>query len=289
MTEFTKKTFKSLNEDGKGGKYLKEHDGYEYTAFAVDGKVFNMFVAKVDDDRWQVIDPRTGLKFVEGATRKEAVEKSVEPKMVNVFANIYRSEKYSKMCDVFIDFATRDGYEVETEPKPEKKPAPKLEKPKAPKPKKQAKPKAPKPKQADELALLLAENEKLKREIEELKSGAAAVESKAAEVFPPELMASISEKLDALIDEKLGSSKPAERKASAKTEKVVEEITLDTMREWCKGKGLTAEQVHPGSDDKIWILGDSKAFKDELLAMGFRWASKSKHFGRGWNRKPSNA
>ena len=286
MTEFTKKTFKSLANDDKGGKYLKEHDGYSYTAFAVDGKVFDMFVAKVADDRWQVIDPRTGLMFVEGATRKEAVEKSGEPKMVNIFANLYRSEKYSKMCDTFIDFATRDGYEVEAEPKP----APKLEKPKAPKPK-QAKPKAPKPKQADELALLLAENEKLKREIEELKSGAknAEVESKAAEVFPPELMAGIADKLDALIDEKLGAIKPAKRERKAAAEKVVEEITLDTMREWCKGKGLTAEQVHPGSDDKIWILGDSKAFKDELLAMGFRWASKSKHFGRGWNRKPSNA
>ena len=57
------------------------------------------------------------------------------------------------------------------------------------------------------------------------------------------------------------------------------------MQKWCEGKGLTAKQKHPGTEDKIWILGESTAYHDELVAMGFRWAKRSK-MGEGWYATP---
>jgi len=92
---------------------------------------------------------------------------------------------------------------------------------------------------------------------------------------------------------------PAKAKAPAKPKKTskpkapkppeVEQatvISLDTMTKWCEGKPLRAHQKHPGSDDKVWVLGPSKPWKEELKAMGFKWARKSK-VGEGWWAKPT--
>ena len=66
------------------------------------------------------------------------------------------------------------------------------------------------------------------------------------------------------------------------------EVSLESMRKWCEGKGLKAKQVHPGSKDKIWVLGPSKPYRPELKEMGFRWGT-SKKFGKGWYCEPTTA
>lgn len=68
-------------------------------------------------------------------------------------------------------------------------------------------------------------------------------------------------------------------KAFMDTAAIAEAITLETMREWCEGKGLKAKQKREGSP--IWVFGQSKPYKDELKAMGFAWGT-SKSYGKGW-------
>lgn len=86
-------------------------------------------------------------------------------------------------------------------------------------------------------------------------------------------------KIRATEDYALLSEKYESLKLFTATENVAESVTLDTVREWCEGKGLIAEQKRDGC--AIWVLGRANAYKDELKAMGFA-RGKSKSYGRGW-------
>ena len=61
-------------------------------------------------------------------------------------------------------------------------------------------------------------------------------------------------------------------------------VSLETMQEWCEGKGLKAKQINESAN--IWVLGPSKPYHDELEKMGARWGT-SKKFGKGWYIKPT--
>lgn len=67
----------------------------------------------------------------------------------------------------------------------------------------------------------------------------------------------------------------AEPEKPAKSgEEAAAEVSLATMQKWCEGKGLVASQKREGAC--IWVEGDSKPYKDELVEMGFRFAKKRK-------------
>lgn len=80
-------------------------------------------------------------------------------------------------------------------------------------------------------------------------------------------------------NEHLKRSKPepkAEPKAETPKPKVdvPTTVTLETMQEWCEGKGLIATQKREGTC--IWVEGASKPYADELKELGFRFAKKRK-------------
>lgn len=244
-TTYTKANFKSIVADGKGGDAIKEREGYEFTAYAIDGKLYKMNVFHDEDGKWRVVDPMTGKSVGVGDTRAKAVEAATTPESVRNFANMVKLDKYTAMVDRFIELC--GGKKAEPKPAP-KTSKPKAELPKAPAKQKAEKPKAPKkaaPKKDKELAEARKEIEQLRKELAELKA------EKVEQVTTP-----------------------------------VEVITLETMRKWCEGKGLEAKQIHPGSQDNIWILGPSKPYQEELTSMGFRWARRSK-VGQGWYAKPT--
>ena len=60
---------------------------------------------------------------------------------------------------------------------------------------------------------------------------------------------------------------------------VAQDVTLETVREWCKDKGLEAKQKRDGC--AIWVIGKTKPYKEELKAMGFARGT-SKRFGKGY-------
>lgn len=121
----------------------------------------------------------------------------------------------------------------------------------------------------------LKEIEALKKEIEALKAEAEKAKAETAKAKAE------VEKLKAKPKAEPKSTKKAEPKAAKKGA----EITLEFMQAWAKERGLEAKQKHPGTEDKIWVLGDSKAYHDELVEMGFRWAKRSK-MGEGWYATP---
>jgi len=282
-TKFTKKNFKSIVSDGKGGSVLLDNKGYEFTAFAVDGNVLNMHVAEQDDGMWHVIDPRTGLELAKGKTRSEAVEEATKPDTVMYFSNLYRSEKYTKFCNRFIDL-------VAVKPK-----APKAE-PAVPRAKKEAKPsrvKAPsvpkvkgtkkeKDVENSELMQAIRQLAEVTKELEELKSGKLdeMIAAKADAMFG-EVYEKIHADLDKIIDgitveqaDKMADELPAEVK-------VATEWTLESAREWANAHGFTADQVNPERKDCIWIYGvrkDDKPTHKELVEMGFRFGKKGWYF-----------
>lgn len=261
MAQFKKATFKSLASDEKGGGFAKSNEGYEFTAFAVDGKVFKMYVAQQEDDVWRVIDPMSGLSLCTGSTRKEAVDKAAEPSTVMYFSNMLKSEKYTKMCDRFLDLVS--GGKAEPKPKAKPKATPKAKaktakkpaaKPKAePKPKTAAKPKA-EPKLESELLEALKRIEELERKLADLKT--------------------------------VESEKATEKTTEEATEKAATEWTIESVRKWAVARGFVAEQVNPERKDCIWVYGvrkDDKATQKELTGMGFRWGRK------GWYVDPKRA
>lgn len=284
---FEKKSFKSLKSNGHGGTVVADNDGYGFTAFAVDGNVLEMCVAKQGDGAWHVIDPRTGLELCNGKTRDAAVEQACDPKTVMYFSNLYRSEKYSAMCDKFIDRTGTREEEAKAEPKAPKapKPAPKSAA-KAPK-KQAAKEDGPKDEGFD-FAKAIAELAKLSKELEDLKSGKLdeMIAAKAEEMFGS-VYERISAELDAAIDgitveqaDKMADELPSE------VENVAATWTIADAKKWAAMNGFTADQVNPERKDCIWIYGvrkDDKPMHERLTKMGLRWGSK------GWYVDPKRA
>lgn len=78
----------------------------------------------------------------------------------------------------------------------------------------------------------------------------------------------------------------AEKTVVVEDGKVVETaaaVTIESMREWVKGKdGLRIEQAGKNPANPIWVCGPSKQYREELMAMGFKWGT-SKKFGKGWH------
>lgn len=75
------------------------------------------------------------------------------------------------------------------------------------------------------------------------------------------------------------SAKPKAPKPHAKPKQVeaAAEVSLETMRKWCKKRPNTvATQVR--DDCPIWIEGETKTYQAELKELGFRWAPRRK----GW-------
>lgn len=278
--QFTKKNFKSLVDNGHGGNTAKDNDGYEFTAFAIDGDILNMCVVK-DGGKWNVIDPRTGLRLCDGKTREEAAKNATQPKMVMYFANLYRSEQYMEMVDKFLRIVTHGAVEQD---------APKAPKEQASKPKVKApvKPKNQAPKEQDELAKALAELAKVNKELEDLKNGKLdeMIAAKADEIF-----GSVYEKISADINniienitveqaDKMADNLPSE------VENVAATWTIADARKWAAINGFTADQVNPERKDCIWIYGvrkDDKPMHERLTKMGLRWG------GKGWYIDPKRA
>ena len=75
------------------------------------------------------------------------------------------------------------------------------------------------------------------------------------------------------------SAKPKAPKPPAKPKQVeaAAEVSLETMRKWCKSRPNTvATQVR--EDCPIWVEGETKPYQAELKELGFRWAPRRK----GW-------
>ena len=81
-------------------------------------------------------------------------------------------------------------------------------------------------------------------------------------------------------NESLKRSKPEPKAEAPKPEpakaehETVAEVSLNTMKAWCEGKGLIATQKREGAC--IWVEGDSKPYANELKELGFRFAKKRK-------------
>ena len=65
---------------------------------------------------------------------------------------------------------------------------------------------------------------------------------------------------------------------------VVEKLSISNVKEWATEKGLRVEQANDRAC--VWVCGNSKEWKDEFEAAGFRWG-KSKKYGKGWWKKPA--
>lgn len=286
--QFTKKNFKSLVDNGHGGSMAKDNDGYEFTAFAIDGDILNMCVVK-DGGKWNVIDPRTGLRLCDGKTREEAAKNATQPKMVMYFANLYHSEQYMEMVDKFLRIVTHGAVEQDAPKQDSPKPkAPKAPKKQAAKPK-STKPKAPaKPKEQDELAKALAELAKVNKELDDLKNGKLdeMIAAKADEIF-----GSVYEKISADLGNIIGNItvEQADKMADelpSEVENVAATWTIADARKWAAINGFTADQVNPERKDCIWIYGvrkDDKPMHERLTKMGLRWG------GKGWYIDPKRA
>ena len=290
---FTKKNFKSLVDNGHGGSAVKDNDGYEFTAFAIDGDVLCMCVVK-DGGKWNVIDPRTGLRLCDGKTREEAAKNATQPKMVMYFANLYRSEQYTEMVDKFLRIVTHGAVEQDApkkdapKPKAPKAPKKRAAKPKSTKPKAPAKPKKQAPKEQDELAKALAELAKVNKELDDLKNGKLdeMIAAKADEIF-----GSVYEKISADLDNIIGNItvEQADKMADelpSEVENVAATWTIADARKWAAINGFTADQVNPERKDCIWIYGvrkDDKPMHERLTKMGLRWG------GKGWYIDPKRA
>lgn len=103
-------------------------------------------------------------------------------------------------------------------------------------------------------------------------------------------------KYDALVQKFMGEiaaeRRAKEAEAAAETTTVV---TVETMREWAKDKGLRVEQAGRTPERRamnpIWVLGvklEDKAYQEELKALGFKWG-RSREFGKGWHHELANA
>lgn len=57
---------------------------------------------------------------------------------------------------------------------------------------------------------------------------------------------------------------------------VAAEVSIETLREFAAGKNLAVTQKNERS--LIWVVGDTKAYKDELKEMGLRYSKKKE----GW-------
>lgn len=272
MANFTKKSFNTVTDDGKGGKVLAKRNGYEFTAFAVDGKVFKMNVYQ-GEDGWRVIDPMTGLSLCKGETRAKAVENATTPTMVRNFSNMIKLDDYGKMVDRYIDLCGGKDYTIAAEkdgetvvvaevehhelpkPKAKPKPAPKAAKKSAPKPPAKPKSKAPsKPKKddgKDDIASLVAKLATLEKEIAELKAGKLTAEQEAT--------------AKAISD------------AAAAAETVSLSELLVEMRGWCKKHDNVIAERKDDNMSCVRILGvkrSDQATQKELADKGFRWSKK---------------
>lgn len=290
-TTYTKATFKTVIKAGNGGQAVKERDGYEFTAFAVEGKLYKLYVYHDEDGKWRTVDPMTGQSITTGATREAAVKEAAEPSTVMYFSNMLKSEKYTKMCDRFLDLVSGGKPAPKPEPKPEVKAAPKPKaKPKAAK-KSAAKPKAPskpKPKEESDLVSALAELATVKKELEDLKSGKLdeMIAAKANEMF-----GGVYEKISADLDKIIGgiTVEQADKMADelpSEVENVAATWTIADARKWAAMNGYTADQVNPERKDCIWIYGvrkDDKPMHERLTKMGLRWG------GKGWYVDPKRA
>lgn len=274
-TTYTKATFKSLISDGKGGSITKKREGYEFTAFAIDGKLYKMYVFKNQPNEWLVIDPMTGLSLAEGETRASAVAHAGSAEIVRNFSNLIKTDKYTGMVNRFIDLCGGKDYtiaavkddevtviaEVEHHDLPEKPKSakPKTTKPKAPKA--PAKPKASAPKAKAPKATKKAAPKKKAPESNELLDRIKKLEAELAE---------------------LKAVKPTPEKV----EVAATELTIDSVRKWAVPRGFVADQVNPERKDCIWVYGvrkDDKETQKELVGMGFRWGKK------GWYIDPKRA
>lgn len=252
---FTKTNFKSIADDGKGGSIIKNRDGYEFTAFAIDGNVYKMYVYHDEDGKWRVIDPMTGLSMVSGDTRAKAVEAATEPSSVMNFSNLIKTDKYGAMVDRFLDLASNGKVEPKPEPKPEPKAAPKKAKAKAPKaPKAPSKPKKSTPKKeaeptvGNELVELIGKLAQLEKEIAELKAGKLTAEEEAtAKAISDAALSKVAAE-DSLSD------------------------TLRAMQKWCEDKpNVSAYRKNGGC---VRVVGETKPYRQELNERGFRWSAK---------------
>jgi hypothetical protein len=271
-TTYTKATFKSVVESEKGGHTVKQRNGYEFTAFAIGGKTYKMYVYHDEDGNWRVVDPMTGQRLATGETRAKAVEEATTPTMVRNFSNLIKLDKYTDMVNRFIDLCGGKDYtiaavkddevtviaEVEHHELPEKPKSTKAKSTKPKAPKAPAKPKASAPKATKKSAP---------------KKKAPAKESN-------ELLDRIK-KLEAELAE-LKAVKPTPEKV----EVAATELTIDSVRKWAVPRGFVADQVNPERKDCIWVYGvrkDDKETQKELVGMGFRWGKK------GWYIDPKRA
>ena len=160
-----------------------------------------------------------------------------------------------------------------------------VNKPKHPEPPKSRvkAPKVPKVKKEDAVS---DEVEKLRKQLDAVKASRHEYEElyRAERKSADDLRKGLAEMTE--LAKKARAEVDALKAEPEKPEQIATVISLETMQQWCEGKGLEAKQAHPGSKDNIWILGPSKPYKDELLAMGFRYARKSR-MGKGWYAKPT--
>lgn len=126
-----------------------------------------------------------------------------------------------------------------------------------------------KPKQAPKPPAKPKEDVEMKKRIEELEAELKATRKELDEVWKEN-----------------ANLKAKPQAPKAKQEDAAAVVSLESMTEWCEGKGLKAKQTNERSS--IWILGPSKPYKDELIDMGARWGT-SKKYGKGWYIEPSAA
>ena len=85
--------------------------------------------------------------------------------------------------------------------------------------------------------------------------------------------------------------KPKEQPATVESADKVAEISLESMRAWCKAKGMGLRAEQKNSTSSVWVCGvpkDAEELKAELKELGFH-PGKSKPFGRGYWAKPTAA
>ena len=57
-------------------------------------------------------------------------------------------------------------------------------------------------------------------------------------------------------------------------EKVAMEVTIETMREWCKARENVVATQANGKGACVKVHGDTKPYRDELKELGFKWSRK---------------
>lgn len=272
MTNFKKATFKSI-----GTETMKEREGYTFEYLLADNTVVTLAVYKNPDmkhNAWCVIDPEVGQALCYGKTRADAVRKADEWR--EKFTNLRNSAKWNDLVKLFESYEANGG----VNPKLRKKPHDKKALAKAVEMKAKAMGADAKATvYEDDIAttVVIEPKRPAKPEVKPEPPKTEVKVTRAAIIPTPEGIKA------EVVDEHVETVEhPVEGAAVV--------VTLETMREWVKGKPL---EVHVAgktpekqAKNPIWICGPSKPWKAELMAMGFAWG-KHNDFGKGWWANPT--